>query len=167
MSDLSVRVARPGDAESIRAVAERGWDGAHGDILADETIDRVVEEWYDVENTREAVRREAVGYFVAEVGDEIVGYVSGGRSDDPDVATLAAIYVDPDDWGRGIGTALLERFHDFCRRRGYDRVRLRVLAANDRARSFYRHHGYELVEEGATELFGERAVEAAYVRPLD
>jgi ribosomal protein S18 acetylase RimI-like enzyme len=166
VSDLSVRAARPGDAESIRAVAERSWHRAHGDILSEETIDRVIEEWYDIETTRDAIRREAVGYFVAEADEGIVGYVSGGRSDDPDVATLAAIYVHPDDWRRAIGTALVERFHDFCRRRGYERVRLRVLAANNRARSFYRHHGYELVGEEATELFGERTVEAAYVRSL-
>lgn len=167
VANPSVRVARPGDAESIRAVAERSWNRAHGDILTEGTIDRVIEEWYDIEHTRHAIRRENVGYFVAEASDDVVGYVSGGRSDDPDVATLAAIYVDPDYWGRGIGTALVERFHDFCRRRGYERVQLRVLAANDRARSFYRHHGYELAGEEATTLFGERAVEAAYARPLN
>jgi hypothetical protein len=40
---------------------------------------------------------------------------------------------------------------------------LRVLAANDRARAFYRARGYEFLGEEATDVFGESAVEARYV----
>lgn len=167
VSTCTVRTAVPSDARAIQAVAERAWPAAHGDILGAETIDSILAEWYDVESTRDAIERDDVGYFVAEDDGDIRGYVSGGRTDDPDVASLAAIYVDPDHWGDGIGTALAEQFHDFCRRRGYERVRLCVLAENDRAQSFYRGHGYEQVDEEETELFGERALEATYARPLD
>ena len=167
MSSLTVRPAETTDAELIRAVAERAWPAAHGHILSSETIDSVLSQWYDPDDTRDAIGREAVGYFVAERDSDVVGYVSGGRSDDPDVATLAAIYVDPDHWGDGIGTALIERFESFCRGRGYERVRLRVLAANERAQSFYRAHGYEQTDEHETELFGEHTVEAVYVTDLD
>lgn len=166
MSSFTVRPAETDDAELIRAVAERAWPAAHGHILSSETIDSVLSQWYDPDDTRDAIQRDEVGYFVAERDGDVVGYVSGGRSDDPDVATLAAIYVDPDHWGNGIGTALLERFESFCRSRGYERVRLRVLAENDRAQMFYRAHGYEQVGEDETELFGEGAVEATYVCSL-
>lgn len=167
VSDESVRAARPDDTDAIRSVADRAWRAAHGDILTAETIDAVLSEWYAPGAVREAIDNERVGYFVAERQDTVVGYISGGRSDNPDAAQLSAIYVDPDHWGNGIGTALIDRFEAFCQRRGYERVRLHVLAENDRAQSFYRTHGYEIVEESETELFGERALEAIYVTDLD
>lgn len=167
MSTHSVRAARPADADAIRAVADSAWPAAHGHILSAETIERVLAEWYDPDDTRDAIGRDDIGYFVAERDGDVVGYVSGGRSDDPDVASLAAIYVDPDHWGKGVGSALLERFESFCRGRGYERVRLHVLAENDRAQSFYRTRGYEQTDEHETELFGERSVEAVYVASLD
>jgi ribosomal protein S18 acetylase RimI-like enzyme len=119
-------------------------------------------DWYDPDATRELVRREDVAYFVAERGGEVVGYVSGGPSDDGDVALLGAIYVDPEHWGCGAGSALLDAFEGFCRREGYDSIVLRVLAENEVGTSFYEARGYTTVEERETELFGESTRERVY-----
>lgn len=72
-------------------------------------------EWYGREDTRKHVESDSIAYVVAEEGGEVVGYVSGGPGDEEGVATLGAIYVDPDHWNEGIGTALLSAFEGFCR----------------------------------------------------
>jgi len=160
MAEVIVRPARRDDVDDIHRIAEAGWNAAYEDIIAQETIDAAMDEWYDVEGTREFIEHEDVGYFVAE--DEsggVVGYVSGGPGENRGVAKLGAIYVDPDRWGDGIGSTLLDQFESFCREEGFDTLEFEVLAGNDVGASFYRKHGYDVVDESESDLFGETVEE--------
>ncbi|MFW5964793.1 MAG: N-acetyltransferase family protein [Natronomonas sp.] len=166
MSDVAVREATSEDVSGIRRVAERAWRAAYGEFLPPDVIDEAMAEWYDPEATRTQARREDVAYFVADDGG-VVGYVSGGPGESPTVARLGAIYVDPDRWGDGVGTALLSRFESWCRRRDHETVELRVLAENDIGSSFYRARGYEPVDEVKRDLFGETVPERTFRRRLE
>lgn len=159
MGEITIREATPDDVADILRIAERGWNVTYDDILSQKTIDTAIAEWYDADSTREYIEREDVGYFVAERNGDIVGYVSGGPSSKKNVANLGAIYVEPDCWNKGIGTALLREFEKFCCRRDYETIQFQVLSENDVAGSFYRKHGYEVVETQDTELFGETVSE--------
>lgn len=165
MADPTIRPATPADVAGIRRVARRGWTAAYEGILSESVIDRAMAEWYDPDTLVEIIDREAGTYLVAE-GEEIVGYASGG-SDGDRVAELGAIYVDPDRWGEGVGTALLSAFERERRRAGDEAVRLRVLADNEVGIAFYRARGYEPVAEGEDELFGERVAERIFRRNLE
>jgi ribosomal protein S18 acetylase RimI-like enzyme len=169
MADVTVRPAGPADVSDILRIAEAGWKAAYEGIIAQETIDAAMEEWYDSDGTRDLVERDDVGYFVVvEDGTEdVVGYVSGGPGESGDVAKLGAIYTHPDRWGEGIGTALLDRFESFCREEGFDAVEFSVLAGNDVGASFYRKHGYEVVDESESDLFGEPVEEYQFRGELE
>ncbi len=52
------------------------------------------------------------------------------------------LYVRPGARSAGVGSALLSAAEDELRAAGAERVSLEALAANDRARSFYREAGY-------------------------
>jgi ribosomal-protein-alanine N-acetyltransferase len=79
-------------------------------------------------------------YLVAEQDGEIVAYAgllaAGGQGD---VLTIA---VATDRWGKGIGSALLERLLAEADRRGCNEVFLEVRADNDRAHGLYRRRGF-------------------------
>jgi ribosomal-protein-alanine N-acetyltransferase len=79
-------------------------------------------------------------YLVAELDGKIVGYAgllaAGGQGD---VLTIA---VATARWGRGIGTALLDRLLAEARRRGCTEVFLEVRADNARAQRLYRWRGF-------------------------
>lgn len=162
MDEVTVREATPNDVADIRRVAERGWHATYRGILSQDTIDAVMTEWYGADRTRGLIEREELGYFVAEQNGDLVGYVSGGPSGENGVATLGAIYVDPDYWNNGIGTALLEAFETFCLHRRFEKLQFNVLAENDVGTSFHRKHGYEAVEERETELLGAVATEYVF-----
>ncbi len=164
MVDVTVREATPSDVEAIHAIAERSWRAAYGFLPAD-VIDAAMDAWYDPEDTRAAIEREDVIYLVA-VADGVIGYLSGGPSDEEGRAYLAAIYVDPSAWGDGAGTALLEAFDARCAERGYERMGLTVLAQNEVGISFYKSRDFEFVEEREGTLFGENILEREYVRPI-
>lgn len=162
MGEITIREATSDDVAAIQRLAERGWNTTYDNILSQETIDSAMSEWYDADTIRGFITREDVAYFVAERNDNIVGYVSGGPSREEGVANLGAIYVNPDYWNEGIGTALLREFEEFCRRQGYKSIQFQVLCENEVGESFYRKHGYEITESRDTELFGERVSENVF-----
>jgi ribosomal protein S18 acetylase RimI-like enzyme len=167
VSEPTIREATVADVPSILRVAERAWNAAYGDILPQACIDTAMGEWYDGETTRELLERDGIVYLVAELDGELVGYLNGGPSDEEGVARLGALYVDPERWGEGVGTALLETFETVERERGTDALRFRVLSANTVGTSFYRSHGYDAVDQAWTNLFGERVRESVFRGELD
>jgi GNAT superfamily N-acetyltransferase len=80
--------------------------------------------------------------LVAERDGRIVGLASFGPDrDDATLGELYSIYVDPDVWGTGTGRRLFAEARRILAGEGYPEIRLWVLAANERARRFYRRAG--------------------------
>lgn len=79
--------------------------------------------------------------FVAEVGGVTVGMATCGpcRDEDLDALELGALYVLPEHWGTGAGTALLAACGPV--------QTLWVLDGNARAVAFYDRHGF--IPDGA------------------
>lgn len=154
----SVRAARGSDAEGIAAVHVDSWRAAYRGLVPDELLDRLsVKE-------REAKWREllAVGsglVLVAEVDGLIGGFCSAelpSRDQDtgPHVAELSAVYVAPELWRRGVGTALVRAAADELCSRDYSEATLWVFAANSAGRAFYSALGWQF---DGTEDFHERS----------
>ncbi len=93
--------------------------------------------------------------FVATSGEspeeEIIGFISGElREGSPTFnpktwASVDDVYVVPAHRSRGIGKALLEKVEEWSRERRASGVSLKVAAANERGRNFYRELGFREV----------------------
>lgn len=84
--------------------------------------------------------RQRATRLVATVDDEIVGFAlvgSAGDDDNGDLGELYAINVDPDYWGTGAGTALMDSAIAALRANGFTSAVLWVHPENGRARRFY------------------------------
>jgi GNAT superfamily N-acetyltransferase len=64
------------------------------------------------------------------------------------LAYLAGPLVDPDWWGEGIGSTLLDESIAVLARLGFVRAELAVQAGNRRARRFLENRGWGLAEQG-------------------
>lgn len=171
---MNVRDARPTDAEAVAAVARASWHAAYDDLLGAGTVDATVDQWYDPDSlaaeidaaaeTEAVVAAEEPSLFlVAEADGDVVGFANAGPARDwegdpaaPD-AFLSRLYVHPDKWGGGVGTALTQRVARGLRGAGYETVWLEVFAENEIGRGFYESLGFERVgradeEFGGTEL---------------
>lgn len=99
--------------------------------------------------------------IVADLGRILAGFTGGGatRDDDLDasVGELYSLYVDPELWGRGHGSALHDAALGELVSRGYASAVLWVLEDNAHARGFYLARGWK--PEGAQRRFlgGEHA----------
>ena len=111
---MLVRDALFDDCEAIAAIHVRGWQVAYRGLLPDELLDGL-----SIEPRRRMCERIAQGRYgascmlVAEDDEAIVGFaIVLTPAHDADLgsrtAELAAIYVEPERWRRGAGTALLE-----------------------------------------------------------
>jgi ribosomal protein S18 acetylase RimI-like enzyme len=151
MRIVDVRKATAQDASAIAFVHVRSWQVAYRGHMPDEFLDGL-----DVEKRtkmwRELTQEPDKIIFVAEDREgNIVGFSALGPSRDadanPNTAEVAAIYVHPEKWKKGIGRALLSASLDQVRTREFDQITLWVLEANQRARSFYEAFGF--VQDGA------------------
>lgn len=90
---------------------------------------------------------DAGGALVAEEDGRIVGYaVLDGHSGEVD-----AVFVEPEQGGRGIATALMRRLEALAARRGLNRL---FLSASLNAVAFYERAGFASVRE---ELYPHRS----------
>jgi ribosomal-protein-alanine N-acetyltransferase len=102
-------------------------------------------------------------YLVGEVDGEIVAYAgllaAGGQGDVLTIAVATAW------WGRGIGSALLDRLITEAERRGCTEMFLEVRADNTRAQGLYRRRGF--VDIGIRHAYYQPSGTDAIVMQLD
>lgn len=139
-AEARIRLAGAEDAAELAAVHVKTWQTAYRGILSDTFLKGL-----SVAERESAWRArlgdKAITTFLAEEAGRVVGFITGGRSRDPDsaqsVAEVYAIYVDQAHSRRGIGTALLRQQIERMKALGFEEIVLWVLSANAPARAFY------------------------------
>jgi GNAT superfamily N-acetyltransferase len=131
---MELRLAVPDDALAVARVHVRAWQAGYRGLLPDGYLDGLRAEdraarytfgRLDGPRTTVAVRDGAVVGFATIHGAE-----------------LAALHVDPDAWGSGVGKALIARARAELAAAGVDEARLWLLAGNARGQRFYERDGW-------------------------
>ena len=129
---VALRDATPGDAEALFRIQRASSLAALGHIFTPDLYpfpdDLVRARW------REAVT-ETGRVVVAERDGRAVGTIAFSAGN------LDALYVVPEEWGRGVGSALHDRAVEALRAQSGE-ARLWVLEANALARGFYERRGW-------------------------
>jgi GNAT superfamily N-acetyltransferase len=90
--------------------------------------------------------------WVWEEDGRVLGFAALGD------AMVNHLYVEPDEHGRGIGTALL----DHAKRRRPQRLQLWTFQQNHGARRFYEHHGFRAISMTDGSANEERTPDVLY-----
>ena len=155
MKEFKIREVRPSDTEDMEETTRKSWIQGQKAFLTDEELGLASgsEEFRKTEQDIESrLEKDDTFVLVAEVDGKVVGRIRmawAGQADsfvNPGEAQLRSMYVHPDHWRKGIGTALVEkafervpsRFHAFV---------VEVFEDNESAFGFYRDLGYYFVEE--------------------
>ncbi|WP_224270588.1 GNAT family N-acetyltransferase [Haloprofundus salinisoli] len=161
---MGVRPAIPDDIPAIQRVARQSWEATYRDILGTETVEETVSEWYSDETLSDALDKPGTAFLVAEEDGEIVGFCHGVV--EAEQGDIVRLYVDPDHWRDGIGSALYERLRSDLEDFNMHRLEAIVLADNEMGNEFYRHLGFEQTGEGEVTMGGESYRENVYRKEL-
>lgn len=134
MTEPTIRLAEPGEAEAIRSIARDAyafWTPRLGRESSPMHWDYA-----------EPVAKGRA--WVLELAGEIVGFID--LKDDPEMLGIANIAVRSAEQGKGYGRRLLAFAEEEAKRRGYGEIRLYVNALMTENIAIYHHMGYEEVE---------------------
>lgn len=172
---MSVR-ALDSERELERALelTARAWREAFDGLLSDAELDHTAEAFLtDVAGQYERLRdSDARTTLVATAEGAVVGWTSTVRGVErtreyvgAEEAEIRMLYVDPERWGEGIGTALLtesrDRLPDATRR-----VVLETFRDNELGRSFYESRGFSRRGTTEFEVAGNAYPSVVLARPV-
>lgn len=142
MTDVDIRLARADDRRALIELQRRA-----SLVLESEDVRRqLIENPEIIDLDPEMIARNEV--FVAEFDGRIVGFATIMAHEGND-AELEGIFVEPSDWRKGIGTALLRQIEREALAWGASRLHV---MANPNVESFYRNAGFQKIGERKTEL---------------
>lgn len=160
--EVTIRPAEQEDVAAIQQVARAAWLETYSDIHSREEIERLVDDWYAEEDLRREIDHEGVVLLVADRDGSVVGFVDGVLEDsisffdlEPHEVEFRRIYVDPEHWRCGIGSALQEHADEVVARRGKTRGKTVALKRNDISHAFQERRGHERVETVELQVAGE------------
>lgn len=99
-------------------------------------------------------------------GDVVGVVLAGPDPDDPDIAHLSRLYVDPGQWGAGIGTELHRAAVVDLADRGFPAATLWVPEGNSRARRWYERLGWGQTHRRKATFEPAGIYDAQYLLPL-
>ena len=161
-----LRRARGADAPAVAAVHIHAWQVAYRGIVPDAHLDGLDVATRAARYDFDAAAPGAPETWIAMDGDVVVGFVTVSPSRDEDLlgfGEVRAVYVAPDRWRSGAGSALLAQAEALLGAAGFNEAHLWVLEDNTRARRFYERAGWAL--DGARkviEIGGRPLAEVRY-----
>ncbi|MFP9062230.1 GNAT family N-acetyltransferase [Natrialbaceae archaeon A-chndr2] len=103
-----------------------------------------------INNFRNGIRQDGVFILVAEVDNEVIGYLLFEIRDTPPIfkrerdCALDQLYVKPEHRGKSIGQALIDRAILIGKEKGAETVVLTIDAENEGALKFFDNLGYDI-----------------------
>ncbi|HUZ94049.1 MAG TPA: GNAT family N-acetyltransferase [Edaphobacter sp.] len=167
---MLLRLAQPDDAIAVARVHVRSWQSAYRALLPDDYLDQLRPEDRAAQYDFATLDPRKPRTIVAEEDGHIHGFATTSPSRDTDAADhgeLCALYVDPTQWGRGIGVALVTAARTHLAHAGFRDAVLWVLDGNLRAERFYQRDGWASDGVHRTDtVWGVTVGEVRYLRPL-
>lgn len=160
--DVHLRALKVGDLgwiahrQAVLYEREYGWDWTYEGLVTQILGEFVA----NFDSNREDA-------WIAEVEGEVSGSIFLMKSQDPHVAKLRLLYVEPSARGLGIGSRLVNQCIQRARELGYSKLALWTNDVLVSARKIYQAAGFTLVEENHHKMFGKDLVGQTWVLDLN
>jgi GNAT superfamily N-acetyltransferase len=166
--EIQLRRATPEDAGALAAVEVSCWRATYRGLMLDAFLDGLseaekAETWRQNLLKHGPSGRKRVWVALSDAG--ITGFIRvGPLTDEGEVGLIYLLYVLPEQWRCGLGTALMQTGRQELRDLGMREVVLWVLRDNLRARRFYEQLGWTPDGRTVSEDYGGTLLEALCYR---
>ncbi|HYE76157.1 MAG TPA: GNAT family N-acetyltransferase [Blastocatellia bacterium] len=171
-SQIIIRCATVDDAMRLTELAARTFWDTFAVYNKAEDMQAYMSSAFTVTQIASEIADRLAKFFVAEINGELTGYAKLFAGEVPECITgtrpieLARLYVSQNYLGRGLGQKLLQACFDDAIKSGCQTMFLGVWEHNERAKAFYRKHGFREVgshpfilgEDHQTDLWMERGL---------
>jgi ribosomal protein S18 acetylase RimI-like enzyme len=140
---VAIRKMVQEDINQVQDVAKTTWNATYEGIIPLEVQEKFLNSAYNEDSMKQ--RLEVSTLFVAEVEERVVGFANFSPVRDGGKVELGAIYLYPEQQGKGIGSALLQKgIQDLD---GVTEIYINVEKDNVIGKTFYEAKGFEVVSE--------------------
>ena len=143
---MKIRKINIDDAGGIAKVHVDTWKACYKGIVPDNYLDSLNVE-KKAKDWRAGLQKGLDEGFVAQMEDEIIGWVTFGKNRDNQsdhIFELYGLYVQPTYWGTEVGFTLFNKAIKHLKLNFPKKITLWVLEDNFRARAFYEKNGFKL-----------------------
>ncbi|MBE7106334.1 GNAT family N-acetyltransferase [Bacillus cereus] len=138
-----IREMKQEDIHAVQSVAKIAWHDTYEGIIPREIQDSFLDEAYSDEKMK--YRLKNTHLFVAEEEGEVIGFANFSPIRLQNEAELGAIYLLPEQQGKGIGSALLQK--GITTLKGIRKMYIHVEAENEKGKRFYEAKGFAALEQ--------------------
>jgi ribosomal protein S18 acetylase RimI-like enzyme len=138
-----VREMQREDIRQVQHVAKTSWNSTYQGIIPLEIQESFLKTAYNDEMMQKRLEHSLI--WVSEVNGEIVGFANFSAIKEEGKTELAAIYLNPEYQGKGIGTALLDE--GIKQLDGVKEIYINVEKENNIGTRFYNAKGFKIVSE--------------------
>jgi GNAT superfamily N-acetyltransferase len=138
-----IREMKQEDIRAVQSVAKIAWHDTYEGIIPREIQDSFLDEAYSDEKMK--YRLKNTHLFVAEEEGEVIGFANFSPIRLQNEAELGAIYLLPEQQGKGIGSALLQK--GITTLKGIRKMYIHVEAENEKGKRFYEAKGFAALEQ--------------------
>jgi len=148
---ISIRTANPNEFELLSTLGRRAFYEAFGGHNDPQDMQAYLDLAFNPETIKKQLEDPDVIYFIASFQDEPVGYAKLKRNSIPTELNgkkciqLERIYALQAYIGKKIGKALMELCLETSRSEKFDFIWLGVWQQNERAITFYKQWGFEVI----------------------
>jgi ribosomal protein S18 acetylase RimI-like enzyme len=135
------------DLASIRRITWQSWISTYSSFIPENDLRSYFDIHYTEESFLSMFGDPLTQGFVAEMDDQIAGYVRLFFNRDENRLYVPSLYFLPEFQGQGMGKRLLEAAEGYAKEKHLDELWIGVMVKNRQALVFYRKVGFQFVRE--------------------
>lgn len=145
MAAIDIRPVRPGDENILAEIYCASWRSGFVDLITKAVMDRYADYEKVAARYKELLKDSSRhGYLLSIDGEpHCMAFWDVSREETmPDYAELLCIHSKPGNWGKGCGTAMMERVIADAKAAGYKKMMIWMFEENTRALKLYEKFGF-------------------------
>lgn len=140
---------------SVTAVADDIWHEHFTPIIGEAQVDYMLDKFLSPDALAEQIN-SGYQYYLFSFEYTFAGFAGvhkePGKDGEPGSLFLSKLYVEKDFRGKGIASYMFKQFIELCKKNNLNKIWLTCNRHNTNTLEVYKHWGFEIVREEATDI---------------